>query len=68
MLKFTFYFVEATHEPMHLLLDSEVLCSDKSWTYLQVLFEQLFYFTELLNMAVVRNFKVMLRQTLNHSV
>jgi hypothetical protein len=31
-----------------------------------VLFETLFALTELLNMAVVRNFEVMLGQTLNH--
>jgi hypothetical protein len=31
-----------------------------SWTYLQVLFESLFCLTQFLNMAMVRNFEVML--------
>jgi hypothetical protein len=40
----------------------------RSWTYLQVLFEPLFCFTELLHMATVQNFEVMLDTVLNQSV
>jgi hypothetical protein len=36
-----------------------------TWIYLQVSFESLVSLMELLNMAVVRNFKVMLGQTLS---
>jgi hypothetical protein len=35
---------------------------------LEILFELLFYLTKLLNMAMVRNVDVLLRQTPNHSV
>jgi hypothetical protein len=34
---------------------NEVLYSERSWSHLQVLYEFLFYLTEILNMAVVRN-------------
>jgi hypothetical protein len=57
--------MEATHEPLPL---TDVLCSKRSYTYIQVLFESLFYLTKLLNMFMVQNFEVMLGQTLNHSV
>jgi hypothetical protein len=46
---------------------NEVLCVERSWTYLQVLFE-VFSLTELLNVAVFRNYEVMLGQTLNYFV
>jgi hypothetical protein len=36
------------------------LWSKRSWTYLSVLFESLFCLTQFLNMAMVRNFEVML--------
>jgi hypothetical protein len=39
-----------------------------SGAYLQILSEQLFYFTKVLNITMVRNFEVMLKQPLNHSV
>jgi hypothetical protein len=35
---------------------NEISSSEGSWAYLQVLFESLFSFTRLLNMAMVRNF------------
>jgi hypothetical protein len=46
----------------------KVLYIERSWAYLQALFESLFSLTEMLNMAVVRNFEVMLQQTLNFFV
>jgi hypothetical protein len=46
----------------------EVMYIERSWTYLQVLFESLFSLTELLNKPVFRNYKVMLGQTLNYFV
>jgi hypothetical protein len=61
-----------------------LLCEDKSWTtalktnhvwhskssrtYLQVVFEPLFYLMKLLNMAMVQIFAVKLGQTPNHCV
>jgi hypothetical protein len=42
----------------HCTLTNEVLCGGGSWIYLQVLFESLFYLTELLNMAVLRNSEI----------
>jgi hypothetical protein len=39
---------------------NELWKSKRSWTYLQVLFESLFCLTQFLNMAMVRNFEVML--------
>jgi hypothetical protein len=36
------------------------MCIEISWTYVQVLFESLISLSELLNMAVFRNFEVML--------
>jgi hypothetical protein len=47
---------------------NEVCYSEISWTYLNVLFESLFCFMKLLNMAMVRNFEVMTRHELNHCV
>jgi hypothetical protein len=48
------------------------LCSgatfERSWIYLQVAFESLFFLTELLNMAVLQNVEVMLVQTPNYFV
>jgi hypothetical protein len=44
----------------------EVLYIEISQTNLQVLYESLFYLTEILNMMVVRHFEVMLGQTLNN--
>jgi hypothetical protein len=41
----------------------EVWCSKRSWAYLQVLFELLFYLTKVLNMAIVLIIVVMLGQT-----
>jgi hypothetical protein len=49
-------------------LTNEVWNSKKSWTYIQVLYGSLLCLTKLLNLAMVRNFQVMLRQTLNHCV
>jgi hypothetical protein len=40
----------------------------RSWKYVQVLFELLFCLTKFLNVAMVRNFEVVLGQTLKHSV
>jgi hypothetical protein len=48
-LKFTFYVMETTHEPLH--LENELLYNERSWTYLKVLCEELFSLTELKNMA-----------------
>jgi hypothetical protein len=45
---------------------NEVLHSERSWIYLHGLFEPLFSLAELLNIVVVRNFEVMLGQTLDH--
>jgi hypothetical protein len=53
-LKFIFYLMETTHEPLH--------------SYLQISFESLLSLMELLNMAVVWNFEVMLGQTWNYFV
>jgi hypothetical protein len=47
---------------------NEVLCSERSFTYLQVLFESLLFSAELLNMTMVTNFEVMLGQTLCYSI
>jgi hypothetical protein len=47
---------------------NKIWYNKRSWTYLQVLFEWLFYLTKLLNTTMVRKFEVMLRLTLNHSV
>jgi hypothetical protein len=58
-------FMETTHKP---LLDKCSWYSKTSCTYLQLIFESLCYLTKLLNMAMVWNFELMLRQTLNHSV
>jgi hypothetical protein len=41
-------------------VENEVWYSRRSWTYLQVLFYSLFCLNKLLNMAMVRNFEVML--------
>jgi hypothetical protein len=38
--------------------------SKGSWTCLRVLFETLFYLTKLLNLTMVRNFEIILGQTL----
>jgi hypothetical protein len=65
-LKFTFNFMVTTHEPLH--LDKSDFLSERSWICLQVLFEPLFSVADLLNMAMARNFEVMLEQTLKHSV
>jgi hypothetical protein len=54
--KFTFYFMETTHEPFH--LDKLVGCSKMSWTYLEVLFGLLFPLLKLSDMAMVRNFEI----------
>jgi hypothetical protein len=54
--------METTYEPLH---SDNVLYSERSLTYLQVLFESLFSLPEILNMAVVRHIDVMLGQTLN---
>jgi hypothetical protein len=66
-LKFTFYFMEKTHELLHLEKWS-FLYIERSWTCQQVLFESLFCLTELLNMAVFRNYEVMFKQTQNYFV
>jgi hypothetical protein len=63
-LKFTFYFMESTHDWLHSVKLSFEL--ERSWTDLHVLLETLFSLTELLNMAVFRNYEVMLGQTLNY--
>jgi hypothetical protein len=55
-----------THEPLH--LDKSDFLRERSWICLQVLFEPLFFVADILNMAVARNFEVMLEQTLKHSV
>jgi hypothetical protein len=47
---------------------NEDLYGERSWTYLEVLFKPLFPLTELFIMAIVGNFEVILRQTLNHNV
>jgi hypothetical protein len=57
-LKFTFHFLERTYESLH--LTSEVLYIERSWTYLQFLFELIFSFTEFLNVAVFRYCEVTL--------
>jgi hypothetical protein len=43
---------------------NEVRCCKRSWTCLLVVSESLFSLTELLNVAMMRNFEVMLGQTL----
>jgi hypothetical protein len=58
-LKLTFCFRAKTHEPLHF---DAVLYNERSWRYLQVLFES-FSLTEILNMAVFRNCEVMLTNT-----
>jgi hypothetical protein len=58
-----FYFMRTTHELLQL-----VLYSERSWTYLHVLFQSSFSLIELLNMEVVWKFEVMLGQMLNHFV
>jgi hypothetical protein len=52
----------------HCTKTDEVRFSKTSWTFHQVLFESLFCFAKLLNIAMMRHFEVMLGQTLNHSV
>jgi hypothetical protein len=49
-----------------LRLPTEVWYSERSYTYLKVLFES-FCLTKLLSMVMVRSFEVMFGQTLNHS-
>jgi hypothetical protein len=67
-LKFTFCFMEAIHEPLHLAVRRSML-QYRSWTHLQVLFERLFCATAVVsNVTIVGDFEVMLGQTLNHSV
>jgi hypothetical protein len=67
-LIFTFYFMETTYEPLHLLRDQMKygIARDHRYTYKFQL--NPFYFTKLLNMAMVRNIEVMFGQTLKHSV
>jgi hypothetical protein len=55
----------ATQEP--LLLD-KVFYSERQWTHLQVLSESLFSLTDLLNVAVFRNYEDMLGQTVKYFV
>jgi hypothetical protein len=52
-LKFTFCFMETTHELLH--LDKRSLVQWKIMTYLKVLFESLFSLMELLNVAMVES-------------
>jgi hypothetical protein len=47
-------------------LINKVLYIERSWTYLQLLFESLSSFMKLLNMVVVQNLEVMLGQALNY--
>jgi hypothetical protein len=47
-------------------LTNEVLYTERSWTYLKVLFESLFSLTEVLNMAVFQNYEIILGQTVNY--
>jgi hypothetical protein len=49
-------------------LTNKVLYIEISWIYIQMLCLLLCSVAELLNMAVVHNFEVMLGQTLNHFV
>jgi hypothetical protein len=60
--------MERTHE--HVALRQMKFCTlqDHRHTYLQVLFDLLFSLAELLNMAVFRNYEVVLGQTLNFFV
>jgi hypothetical protein len=44
----------------------EVQYIERSQTNLQVLYDSLFYLTEILNMMVVQHFEVMLGQKLNN--
>jgi hypothetical protein len=46
----------------HCTWSNEVLYIERSWTYLQDLFESLFSLTELLDLAVFRNYEVVLGQ------
>jgi hypothetical protein len=55
--------MEITHDLLH--LRQMKFCTEKD---LQVLSESMFHLTKLLNMAMVWNIEVMLRQTLNLSV
>jgi hypothetical protein len=50
------------------LKTNEVWFSERSWTCLQVLFESLFSSTKILNMAIVRNYEIILGQSLNHCI
>jgi hypothetical protein len=58
--------MDTTHEPMHLL--DKVWHSKISWTCLQALVESPNCLMNLLIMAIVRNFEVVLGQTLNHAI
>jgi hypothetical protein len=55
--------MQTTIEPLHLV---EVLYIEKSWTFQVVL--ELFSLKKHFNVAVVRNFEVVLEQTLNYFV
>jgi hypothetical protein len=57
--------MQTTHGPLY-LVEVEVLYIEKSLTF-QVLLE-LFSLTEHFNVAAVRNFEVVLEQTLNYFV
>jgi hypothetical protein len=61
--KYVYYFMEGTHEQLHLDIWRFV-----HWKIIdiQVLLKSLFPLTDLLNMAVVRRFEVMLGQTLKY--
>jgi hypothetical protein len=48
----------------HCSQTNKVLYSERSWAYPQVLCDSLFSFIQLFNTAVVRNFEVILGQTL----
>jgi hypothetical protein len=64
-LQFISYFMEATHEPLHL----RQMKSDWVKFYGHtLLFELLFSLKKLLNMGMMRNFDIMLTETLNCSV
>jgi hypothetical protein len=47
-----------THEPLY-SEKNEIWYSKRTWAYLKLLLEYVFYFTKLLNMAEVDNFEVM---------
>jgi hypothetical protein len=54
------FFMYITYKLLHLQLD-KVWCCRRSWTDLQVLFDSLICLQKGLNMAMVRNCKVILR-------